>query len=91
MKTILILAAAALGAAITHQAVACELHTANASSTVVVCSNDTCSAVPLTTAQEPADCSGANCAKPEPAAPKLAEEPANPAPTTVVDCSGSRC
>jgi len=85
------------------QAVACDWDNVHASTdrTVVACAGGTCTAVPPTTQQEPADCGGGpNCATQEPAAPKVVcatsdcatEEPTDPAPTTVADgCSGPNC
>jgi len=68
-----------LGTAVTQQAVACEwnqLHANSSTMTVVVCDNGSCRALESATTQ---------AAKPEPAAPTVAEEPASPAPTTVAD------
>ncbi len=75
-KTLFVFAAFAFSA-VTHQAVACDwgVHAGNSAATVVVCDNSGCAAVP--TAQE--------AATTEPAAPKVADEPANPAPITVAD------
>ncbi len=63
--------------AVSHQAVACDwgAHAANNNATVVVCDSSGCAAVP--TAQQ--------AATTEPTTPKVADEPANPAPLTVAD------
>ena len=77
MKKMLFVFAAFALSAVSHQAVACDwgVHASNSAATVVVCDTGGCSAVP--TAQE--------AAATEPAAPKVADESANPAPITVAD------
>ena len=77
MKSIIMFAALALTTA-TQQAVACDwnqLHANNAPATVVVCDNGGCRAVESATTQQ--------AATPQPAAPALAAEPADPTPVTV--------
>ena len=77
LKTLIFVFAAFALSAVTHQAGACDygVHADNAAATVVVCDNGACAAVP--TAQE--------AAATEPAAPKVADEPTDPAPITVAD------
>jgi hypothetical protein len=78
MKSIIMLAALALGAAATQQAVACDwnqLHANSSPATVVVCDNGSCRAVEPSTTQQ--------AATTEPKAPTVATEPADPAPVTV--------
>jgi hypothetical protein len=77
MKKLVLLATIAFGAAMTHQAVACEwMHQATKTPVVVAdgnCGGGKCAteltndAIAKPIAQEPAGCSGASCAKPEPA------------------------
>ena len=80
MKTIMMFAAFALGAAMTQQAVACEwgYHAAAQPATVVVCDSTGCRALtPSTVQQEAASDSGT--------AAQVTDEPANPVSTTVAD------
>ena len=78
MKSIIMFAGLALGAAVTQPAVACDwnqLHANSSPATVVVCDNGSCRGVESATTQQ-AD-------TPQPAAPAVAVEPADPAPVTV--------
>ena len=81
MKTILVFAAFALGTAMTHQALACEwgYHAAAQPATVVACDGSGCHAIaPSTADEQPVNDSTA-------APQQVADEPANPEPTTVAE------
>ena len=84
MKTVLVFAALAFGAAMSHQAVACDwMHEANQGSTTVACANGKCEAVPQWTGEQvPAEAA--------PAVPMVDVERADLAPITVA-CEGSNC
>ena len=102
MRTFALLAALAVGTALTQQAVACDWNkqVSNAPA-VVACTASDCATEPPTDEtvirQDPADCTS-GCAKPEPTAPKVTcstsncatEEPETQAPTTLA-CSGDGC
>jgi hypothetical protein len=95
MRTIALLAALALGTALTQQAFACDWNKEARSSPVVVaeCSSGNCATEQpsdeTVIRQDPAECSSQNCATSAPVAPK-AEAPATPATTTVA-CNTSGC
>jgi len=80
MKTIMVFAAFALGAAMTQQALACEwgYHAATQPATIVACDSSGCHTIAASTAeQQPANESTAS--------QQIADEPANPAPTTLAE------
>jgi len=84
MKTLVVFAALAFGAAMSHQAIACDwMHEADQGSTTVACANGKCEAVPQQTAkQQPVAAA--------PAVPKGDVERADLAPITVA-CQGNNC
>jgi len=81
MKTIMVFAAFALGAAMTQQAVACEwgYHAAAQPATVVACDGSGCHAIAPSTAD------GQPVSDSTPAEQQVADEPASPEPTTVAE------
>ena len=105
MRTFALLAALALGTALTQQAVACDWNKEANSTPVIVadsCGNTGCATEQPTNEpvirQEPAECTTNNCATPEPAALKVTcqtqgcatEEPETQAPTTLA-CATTNC
>jgi hypothetical protein len=82
MKKIIV-AAFVLSAMTGYQAAACdwEREAANAPAAVADCSGSNCATEQTTGALKPA----------EPAQQKIADEPANEAPTTLAACTGSAC
>ena len=82
MKTIMVFAAFALGAAMTQQAGACEwgYHAAAQPATIVACDSTGCHAIAPSTAQQETAIDSATAAQ-------VADEPVNPVATTVADSS----
>jgi hypothetical protein len=95
MRKLSVLAALAfaLGGS-TIYARACDMGaiTAYVTGTVVAngCTGANCATDEPASAQQPADCTARGCARPESAAPKVADEPLA-APVTVADCGSGSC
>ncbi len=83
MKRLVVVAAFALGAVMSQQALACDWNKEAAAAQIVACDDNGCAPVEAP-AQKAADCTGTDCATPPSTPANGADQPANAASSTTV-------